>query len=136
MSKSITVETTVNKDVGTVWEFWTNPEHVVKWNNASPDWECPKATNDLRVDGKFSYTMSAKDGSVSFDFSGIYTEVVPHKSIQYTMDDGRKVSVSFEEVADGIHITETFEMENENPEEMQRDGWQAILNNFNLVTEK
>jgi uncharacterized protein YndB with AHSA1/START domain len=136
MTKSITVETTVNKDIDTVWEFWTKPEHVVKWNNASLDWECPKATNDLSVGGKFSYTMAAKDGSVSFDFSCTYTEVVENKSIKYTMDDGRKVSVSFDKVEGGVHITETFEPENENPEEMQREGWQAILNNFKQVAEQ
>ncbi len=135
--KSITVETTVNKDLQTVWDKWTGPKHITKWNFASDDWESPSATNDLRVGGNFTARMAAKDGSAGFDFGGTYTEVTSLKSIAYTMgrEDGRKVSVIFTEEPDGVHISETFDLENENPEEMQRSGWQAILNNFKKYVE-
>ncbi len=137
MSKTLTVETKVKKDMATVWDLWTKPEHIVKWLFASDDWECPHAENDLRVGGKFLSRMSAKDGSVGFDLTGEYTEVQDQKFIAYVMDDGRKVSVTFDEVAagGGVHIIESFEMENENSEELQRSGWQAILDNFKKYVE-
>lgn len=118
-----------------VWEFWNQPEHIMNWAFASDDWEAPAAENDLQVGGKFVTTMAAKDKSVSFDFSGVYTKVDNHESIEYSMDDGRKVSVKFETVPEGTKITETFDPENENPEEMQRAGWQAILDNFKKYVE-
>lgn len=133
--KNITVETVVKAPIAEVWEKWTKPEHIMKWNAASDDWHTPKATNDVREGGKFSSTMAAKDGSMSFDFGGVYTKVEKHKRIDYTIGDGRKVSVIFTDGKDGVLITETFEMENENPREMQREGWQSILNNFKKYVE-
>lgn len=131
----ITVETIINAPVSTVWERWTKPEHIMKWAFASNDWEAPAAENDLRVGGKFNITMAAKDKSASFDFTGTYTNVQNHERIEYTMDDGRQVQVEFAERPDGIHVTETFDPEQQNPEEMQRSGWQAILDNFKKYVE-
>ncbi len=137
----ITVETTVNAPIETVWDCWTKPEHITKWNSASDDWHTPKATNDLREGGTFTSRMEAKDGSMGFDFGGTYTTVVEHKEIGYTMGDGRKVSVVFDShpsTGSGkahTHITETFDAESENSPEKQRQGWQAILDNFKKYAE-
>jgi len=129
--KKIQIETVVNADINKVWEYWNSPEHITKWAFASDDWECPHAENDVKVGGKFLTRMAAKDGSASFDVVGTYTEVVPNSKLAYTMSDGRTVSVDFEQMPDGgVKIVEVFEMENENSEEMQRSGWQAILDNF------
>jgi uncharacterized protein YndB with AHSA1/START domain len=129
--KKIKVETTVKGDMKKVWEYWNDPEHIVQWAFAGDDWEAPHSENDLREGGKFLTKMSAKDKSSSFDFTGTYTRVVPDQKIEYTMDDGRTVSVDFEELGDGsVKIIEEFEMENENSEEMQRSGWQSILDHF------
>lgn len=119
-----------------VWMFWTEPPYIMQWNNASPDWHTPRATNDLRIDGEFHYQMAAKDKSTEFDFWGTYTEVVPERRIAYTMGDGRKAEVVFERLDDGIRVTETFEAEQTNSEEMQRNGWQAILDNFKKRVEE
>ncbi len=132
---SITVETTVNAPVEKVWKLWTLPEHITKWCNASEDWHAPKAENDLRVGGKFLTRMEAKDGSFGFDFTGIYDEVVTHKLISYKLEDGRKVSIRFTSNGNTTIVTEEFEPENENPLEMQKGGWQAILNNFKKYAE-
>lgn len=113
-----------------VWEYWTLPEHITHWAFASDDWEAPGAENDLREGGRFVTRMQAKDGSAGFDFCGEYNEVVSHEKIAYTMDDGRTCVTEFVAVDGGTQITTTFEMENENSEELQRAGWQAILNNF------
>jgi uncharacterized protein YndB with AHSA1/START domain len=126
----ITVTTIVTSDIETVWNCWTNPEHVTKWNFASDDWECVRAGNDLEVGKNFSYTMAAKDGSISFDFAGTYTTIVPQECIEYAMEDGRMVRVEFKVVEGGVEVTETFDPENENPIEMQQEGWQTIFNNF------
>lgn len=134
--KTITVSTIVDAPIEHVWKAWTEPEHITQWNFASDDWESPHATNDLRVDGKFTARMQAKDGSAGFDFEGTYTKVEKHKTIEYAMGDGRKVQVHFEPGPDGVQVTETFEMENMYPEEMQRSGWQAILNNFKKHAER
>lgn len=131
----ITVQTTINTTLEKVWKFWTQPEHVMQWNNASNDWHCPKATNDLKVGGKFSYTMAAKDGSMSFDFEGDYSKVEAFSLIEYHIIDGRKVIVQFEKTENGVQIIESFDPENVHSEELQRDGWQAILNNFKNHTE-
>ncbi len=131
----ITVETTVNAPLDTVWNFWTTPEHIMQWNSASDDWHTPSATNDLREGGSFTARMEAKDGSMGFDFGGTYTKVLGQKQIDYTIGDGRKVSVMFEEKDGGTHITESFDAESENPVEMQRGGWQSILENFKKYTE-
>lgn len=132
---TITVEATVNAPIEKIWESWTKPEHITQWCNASDDWHAPYADNDLRTGGKFKTTMAAKDGSFSFDFGGTYTDVKGNRLMAYTMDDGRKVSVTFETSNGVTHITETFEPETINPMEMQQGGWQAILNSFKKYTE-
>jgi len=134
--KEITVETTIHENVEKVWKLWSEPEHITQWCQASDDWHAPYAENDLRDGGKFKTTMAAKDGSFSFDFGGTYTQVKPHERIEYTMDDGRNVSVIFEQQGKDTKIVETFEPENTNSLEMQKDGWQAILNNFKSYVEK
>jgi len=136
MSSKITVSATISAPIQKVWNYYTLPEHIVKWNFAAEDWECPKAINNLTVGGKFVSTMAAKDGSVSFDFSGIYTKVEDLKQIDYKMDDDRTASVSFEEVDGGTLVMVAFDAENENPEEMQHDGWQSILENFKKHVEQ
>jgi uncharacterized protein YndB with AHSA1/START domain len=129
--KKIKIETTVKADIEKVWIYWNSPEHITKWAFASDDWEAPYAENDVREGGKLLTRMAAKDGSSSFDLVGTYTKVIPKQLIEYTMTDGRIVSVNFEPVDPGmVKIVEEFEMENETSEEMQRNGWQAILENF------
>lgn len=132
----ITVEASVNAPVEKVWKYWNEPQHITRWAFASDDWHAPHAENDLRKDGKFKTTMAAKDGSVSFDFEGVYTRVEPNKAIEYTMSDGRKVKIVFVDMGNTTNITETFEAEDENSIEMQRGGWQTILDNFKKYTEK
>ena len=127
---TITIEATIYASVEKVWNFWTNPDHIIKWNNASADWHTPRAENDLRVGGRFLSRMEARDGSSGFDFTGTYTKVEPHKQIDYTMDDGRKVHASFFSLGNVTMVKETFEAEGTNPAEMQRKGWQSILDNF------
>ncbi len=131
----ITVQATVHAPLDKVWQLWTQPEHIVHWNNASDDWHTPKATNDLRVGGNFSYTMAAKDGSFSFDFNGTYDQVLENECIDFTLADGRKVQVKFSEVDGGTFVMENFEAENMNSVELQRGGWQAILDNFKKYAE-
>lgn len=132
---TITVETVVNAPVEKVWESWTKPEHITKWNYASEDWHTPKAENDLRVGGAFSTRMEAKDGSFGFDFGGIYDDVKVNELIAYTLGDDRKVKIVFEAKGQTTKVTESFEAENTNPIEMQQGGWQAILDNFKKYTE-
>ncbi|MCG2610485.1 SRPBCC family protein [Flavobacterium sp. SM15] len=127
---TITVAATVNAPIQKVWEFWTSPEHITQWNNASNDWHTPWATNELKTGGKFSYRMEAKDGSFGFDFNGEYTEVKTNEFIEYIIADGRKVQIVFETNNLQTIVTETFEAEEVHPLEMQQDGWQAIINNF------
>jgi uncharacterized protein YndB with AHSA1/START domain len=136
MENAITVQTIVNAPVEVVWEKWTNPNDIMQWCNASDDWHAPHATNDLRNGGKFVTTMAAKDGSMSFDFGGVYTSVQAYKSIDYTMDDGRKTRILFEGEGLQTKVTETFEPENTNSKELQQQGWQAILNNFKKHVER
>ncbi len=136
---AITVSTIVHAPLGTVWDSWTNPTHITRWAFASADWEAPYAENDVRVGGRFLTRMAAKDKSFGFDLTGTYTTVDQPTRIEYTMDgeDQRQVQVVFIEREDGtVHITETFDPENQNPAEMQRAGWQAILDNFKKYTEK
>lgn len=132
---AITVEATVKAPVEKVWRCWTEPEHITQWCQASDDWHAPYADNDVRKGGKFKTTMAAKDGSFSFDFGGVYTNVEKHALIEYDMEDGRKVKIVFTPVGNETKVTETFDAENENPVEMQRGGWQAILDNFKKHTE-
>ncbi len=131
----ITVETTVKAPVAKVWESWTSPEHITKWCQASDDWHVPYAENDPQTGKKFKTTMAAKDGSASFDFEGIYTNVEEYKLIEYEMGDGRKVRVEFTPVDGETKIVESFDAESIHSEEMQRSGWQAILDNFKKYTE-
>jgi uncharacterized protein YndB with AHSA1/START domain len=131
----ITIESIINSPIEKVWDCWTLPEHIMQWNNASEDWHCPEAINDLQSDGKFSYKMAAKDGSFAFDFGGTYNTVIINEYISYTLDDDRKVSVSFTQQEDGIKVVESFEAENMNSLELQQAGWQSILNNFKKHTE-
>ncbi|MDO7173324.1 SRPBCC family protein [Mariniflexile sp. AS56] len=135
MKSKIIVEVIVNAALHKVWDFWTIPKHIVKWNFASNDWCCPKAANDLRVGGQFSIRMSSKDGIINFDFEGVYKEVITHKKIAYTMADGRQVMVIFEENGHETKLTEVFDPENLNSVEMQQNGWLAILNNFKAYVE-
>ncbi len=131
----ITVNAFINKPVAIVWNVWTEPAHIMQWNAASDDCHCPKATNDPRTGGKFSSTMAARDGSFSFDFEGVYDDVQLHKRIAYTMDDGRTCEIRFTEKDGGTLVTEAFDAETENPVEMQRGGWQAILDRFKAYAE-
>jgi uncharacterized protein YndB with AHSA1/START domain len=131
----ITVEATVNAPVEKVWESWSGPEHIMKWNSASEDWHTTKAENDLRTGGAFSSRMEAKDGSFGFDFGGIYDEVREHELISYTLGDERKVEIHFQDLGGKTLVTESFEAEGTNPVEMQRGGWQAIMDNFKKYTE-
>ena len=126
----ITVETVVKATQNKVWDAWNNPEDIKQWNSAQDDWHTTRSTVDLREGGKFQARMEAKDGSMGFDFEGTYTRVEPHKAIEYRMSDGREVRVELVERADGILVEETFDAETENPPDLQRSGWQAILDNF------
>lgn len=125
----ITVEKLVKAPVATVWSAYTTPADIVRWNAASDDWHTTKASVDLRVGGEFSSRMEAKDGSFGFDFAGTYTKIEPEKRIEYAFGD-RAAVVEFLPVADGVKVRVTFDAETQNPAEMQRGGWQAILDNF------
>lgn len=133
---TITIETIVHAPVHKVWQYWTEPAHIKNWNFASDDWHSPHATNDLRVGGSFTSRMEAKDGSMGFDFGGVYDTVDEHKQIAYTLGDNRKVSITFTAQGDDTKVVETFDAENTNPVELQRSGWQAILDNFKRYTER
>lgn len=126
----ITVETAVKARLNAVWEAWNNPADIKQWNAAQDDWHTTRSTVDLREGGKFSARMEAKDGSVGFDFEGVYTRVVPKQAIAYRMSDGREVTVEFVERRGEVLVKETFDAETENTPELQRRGWQAILDNF------
>jgi uncharacterized protein YndB with AHSA1/START domain len=131
----ITVETYVERPIEKVWKDFTDPEAVVAWNNASGDWHTPRALNDVRTGGGFSYRMEAKDGSAGFDFDGTYTSVIDGEYIAYEMSDGRKVEVRFVRDDGGVRVIETFDPEHENTPDMQREGWQSILDNFKKYSE-
>jgi uncharacterized protein YndB with AHSA1/START domain len=134
--KTITVQTVINAPVEQVWKLYTEPEHVMKWNNASNDWHTPRAESNLKVGGKFLYRMEAKDGSSGFDFDGTFEQVIANELIVYSISDGRKVEVTLTKDDNArTKMATTFEAENSNPTEMQRDGWQAILNNFKIYVE-
>lgn len=132
---AITVQTTVKAPVEKVWECWTEPAHITQWCQASDDWHAPAAENDLRPGGSFSTTMAARDGSMSFDFNGVYTEVAPCQALAYTIADGRKVQIGFAGRDGETQIVETFEAEDTFPPEVQQEGWQAILDNFKKYVE-
>ncbi|NJM16328.1 MAG: hypothetical protein HC896_13980, partial [Bacteroidales bacterium] len=129
----ITVQAAINADSKKVWDYYTEPEHITKWNFASHDWQCPSATNDLRVGGKYLARMEAKDGSFGFDFEAIYSEIKTNERFTYKLDDNRVVTVSFKGLENKTELTIVFDAETENSLEMQKDGWQAILNNFKNI---
>ncbi len=131
----ITVYTTVQAPLEKVWQYFTMPAHISQWYFASPDWHAPAAESDLRAGGTFKIRMEAKDGSFGFDFEGVYTAVQTLAQIDYAMSDGRAVCILFEETAAGVLVTETFDPETENPIDMQRSGWQMILDNFKQYVE-
>ena len=131
----IELKTTVHKPRTHVWLLWTKPEHIVQWAHASDDWEARRAENELRVDGRFVTEMAAKDGSESFEFGGVYTFVAPEEQLAYTLEDGRKVDVYFTEKDDTTEITQRFDPEQQNSEEVQQHGWQSILDNFKKYAE-
>ncbi|POY36639.1 polyketide cyclase [Solitalea longa] len=132
----VTVETTVNAPVEKVWQYWLGPEHITKWNSASEDWHTPYAENDVRIGGQFLARMEAKDGSMGFDFGGVYDDVKENELIVYSLGDGRQVEVKFAGSGNETHVTETFDAETQNPVELQKNGWQAILDNFKKYTEE
>lgn len=135
-NSKIKIEATVSATPQKVWAFWTQPEHITKWNYASDDWHCPKATNELKVGGKYGARMEAKDGSFGFDFEAVYDEVIDQKKLAYTMADGRRAITEFEKWGDNkTKVTTVFDAEKQNSEEMQKNGWQAILNNFKKYAE-
>ncbi len=131
----ITIEAVIYSNIEKVWEMWTNPEHVTKWCFASDDWHAPSSSADLKVGGKLSTRMEAKDGSFGFDFWGTYNEIIPNEKLAITMGDGRKWNIYFSKTEGGVKVVEDFEAESENPVEMQQTGWQMILNNFKKYVE-
>jgi len=135
MSTTVTVSNTINAPLEKVWDYYTKPEHIVNWNNASDDWHTPLAENDLRAGGKFLSRMESKDGTQGFDFEGTYDEVVEKSLISYTMSDNRKVIVKLNEVDGHTDFAVTFDLETQNSEELQREGWQAILDSFKSYVE-
>lgn len=132
---TITITTTVNTNSADVWQKYTSPEHIVNWNFADPSWHCPKAQNDMKIGGKYFARMEAKDGSFGFDFEAIYTNITEGKEFSYEFG-GRNCTVSFNDLDNQTEVTVTFEPETEHSLEMQKNGWQAILNNFKLYAEK
>ncbi len=132
----VSLQANIHLPIEFVWKYWTSPEDIVNWNNASDDWHTTRAENDLRVGGRFVSRMEAKDGSVGFDFGGVYNKIELNRQIEYTIDDGRKVKIVFTGNGNETLVVETFETESVYPVEMQRDGWQAILNNFKKYSEE
>ncbi len=135
VQKIVTVQTRVDAPIDLVWRLWNNPEDIVNWCTGSDDWHTPRAENDLRVGGRFKTRMEAKKGNEGFDFEGVYNRVVPHERIEYTIADGRKVTILFSRNLGKTKILETFEPEKENTVEQQHDGWQTILDNFKRYAE-
>lgn len=134
MSEKIKVITTINADVKKVWNYYTNPNHIVNWNFADPSWHCPKAENDMQIGGKYKARMEAKDGSFGFDFETTYTEIIDGK--EFTQEfGGRTSNVKFIDLENQTEVIVTFDPEKENPIEMQKNGWQSILDNFKKYVE-
>lgn len=132
----IKIETIVLSPVSKVWELMNDPGHIKKWNFAHESWHCPKAENDFRIGGQLKTRMEARDKSFGFDFIGTYNEIIPHEKISYTLEDGRKVEILFEKASENTtKVIQAFEPEKTNPEQMQREGWNAILNNFRKYAE-
>jgi len=133
--KVIRVKTNIKADIKKIWELWTNPEDIKQWYHATDDWYVPKAVNKLKVRGKFIITMSSVDKKQSFDFVGTYSKIVPFKSIEYTIQDGRKVETSFTLSGINTQIAQIFQPESIYTIEQQRSGWQSILDNFRKYVE-
>lgn len=131
----ITINTVIVADIQKVWDYYNSPEHITKWNHASDDWHCPKAENDMKIGGTYLARMEAKDGSFGFDFKAIYDEIIPMAKVAYTLEDERKVVTTFEKQGKQTKVTTVFDAEGMNPIDMQKAGWQAILNNFKRYTE-
>ncbi|NVJ45795.1 MAG: SRPBCC domain-containing protein [Cytophagia bacterium] len=136
MTQKITIQAVISADRQKVWEYYTQPEHITKWNFADPSWHCPSATNDMKVGGRYIARMEAKDGSFGFDFEATYNEIKAGEKFSYTMTDNRVVEANFKELGDETELTIIFDAENENPVDMQKQGWQSILNNFKKYTER
>lgn len=135
MTKLVEVKVDVKSDIETVWECWTKPEHIINWYFASETWHTPSAINDFKEDGKFSYRMESKDGSMGFDFAGRYLKIEDYKLIRYLLEDTRRVDVKFKGKGDFITVTEDFEAESDNTKDIERAGWQAVLENFKSYVE-
>jgi len=133
--QKVTIQSTVKAPVAKAWEYYNGPKHIVKWNSPSPDWHCPSAESDLRPGGKFSSRMEAKDGSFGFDFGGVYDEVKTNELVSYTLGDGRQATVRFKENGNTTDVTVSFDPEDQNPVDFQKQGWQAILDNYAKYTE-
>ncbi len=133
--KHVKVETTIAAPIEKVWDCWTMPGHITQWNFATESWHCPAASNDLREGGRFNWRMEARDGSMGFDFLGAYTKVEPNALIEYMLDDGRNVQIDFNEMNGSTHVVERFDPDQSNPVDIQRAGWQAILDNFRKYVE-
>ncbi|MCB9203105.1 MAG: SRPBCC domain-containing protein [Flavobacteriales bacterium] len=131
----ISIQVSIQASIDDVWNYWTQPEHITKWNFATDEWHCPKAKNDLKPNGSFSWRMEAKDGSMGFDFTGNYEEIIDKKLITYKMSDGRFVEIEFTIKDKDVILKETFETEGTNTDEQQRTGWLAILKNFKTYVE-
>jgi uncharacterized protein YndB with AHSA1/START domain len=132
---TITIEATVNAAADTVWRCMTEPEHITQWNFASDDWCCPSAETDLNVGGQYRARMEAKDGSFGFDFEAVFDEIDEPRKLGYTLTDGRKVITEFEPQGDATRVVTVFDAETQNSADMQRNGWQAILDNFKRYVE-
>jgi len=135
MDNKITVTATINAETKKVWDYYNNPDHITKWNFADPSWHCPSASNDLKVGGNYSARMEAKDGSFGFEFEAVYLEVIEGEKFSYKMTDGRQADVTFRKIDDKTEVIVTFDAETSNPVEMQKNGWQAILDNFKKYAE-
>ena len=134
-SEKITISAIVSSDKDKTWDYYTNPEHITNWNFADPSWHCPSASNDMSIGGKYLARMEARDGSFGFDFEAYYSSINPGESFTYEFAE-RQVSVVFNVHDNGTEVIVSFDPETENPIELQRNGWQAILNNFKNYTEK
>lgn len=131
----ITIEALIAASPEKVWDYYNSPKHITQWNHASDDWHCPKAENDMKIGGTYLARMEAKDGSFGFDFKAIYDEIIPMAKVAYTLEDERKVVTTFEKQGKQTKVTTVFDAEGMNPIDMQKAGWQAILNNFKRYTE-
>jgi uncharacterized protein YndB with AHSA1/START domain len=135
MTTMLTVKVDINASIQKVWDYFTTPQHIMQWNNANTDWHCPGATNTVKKEGQFCYTMAAKDGTMQFDFTGIFDEVLTEELLLITLGDNRKMKVSFASIGDVTEVVESFEPETQNSIELQQQGWQAILTSFKKYVE-